>query len=476
MSGKYRVDIGLEIHAQLNAKSKCFSTASTEFGKGHNNNVTLVCAGFPGTLPVLNEVAVDLAIKTAKALNCDIKKESIFSRKQYFYPDMPKGYQITQYDRPIAENGYVDFFMEEQKVRVQLERAHMEEDAGKSTHFGEYSLINLNRAGTPLLEIVSKPEIKSPQMAAAFAKTVRQILRYAEVCDGNLEEGSMRCDCNVSIRPIGEESLGTKVELKNINSFRFIEKAIEYEIQRQIQCKETGEVIVQETRLYDSVKNKTFPMRKKEAANDYRYFPEPDLMPLIIDDQKIKKAIEDLPEGPTEKIERFVSDFQLSLDEAIQLTSERELANLFETVNHEIKDPKMVSNWVVGELTRLFKDHSLTHWSEVPIELESFAQLLKMIQKNEISGKIAKEVLEVMWETGKTPEVIVSEKGLSLISDESEIEKVVIEIINKNQEKAEEYRKGKEKLFGFFVGQVMKATKGQASPEVVNKILKEKLI
>ncbi len=475
MNGNYEVNIGLEIHAQLSTQSKCFSSASTEFGKGHNNNVTLVCAGLPGTLPVLNNEAVNVAIKTAKALNCEIQKDSLFSRKQYFYPDMPKGYQITQYDRPIAKGGFVDFYLEGKKVRVPLERAHMEEDAGKSTHFGEYSLINLNRAGTPLLEIVSKPEITSATMAAAYARTVRQILRYAEVCDGNLEEGSLRCDCNVSVRPKGDETLGTKVELKNINSFRFIEKAIEYEIQRQIQCKETGETIIQETRLYDSVKNKTFSMRKKEEANDYRYFPEPDLMALRLDEARIKKLTNSLPEGPTEKIERFQNEFGLNLDESVLLTSEKELAEIFEAVNSKVSDPKLVSNWMASELLRLFNESDIENWKKIPIQREEFANLLAMIQSKELSGKMAKEVLEEMWKSGKKPKEIVAERGLSLISDESEIEAQIDTIISQNNEKVEEYKSGKEKLFGFFVGQVMKATKGQASPQVVNKILKDKL-
>ncbi len=472
---KYKVNIGLEIHAQLNSKSKCFSSASTEFGKGHNNHVTLICAGFPGTLPVLNAEAVRLAIKTASALNCNIQKTSIFSRKQYFYPDMPKGYQITQFEYPIALNGYVDFYLEEEKVRVELERAHMEEDAGKSTHYGEYSLINLNRAGTPLLEIVSKPIMTSPQMAAGFAKTVRQVLRYAEVCDGNLEQGSMRCDCNVSIRLKDEEKLGTKVELKNINSFRFIEKAIEYEVQRQIQCLENGEEIFQETRLYDSVKNKTISMRKKEAANDYRYFPEPDLMPLQLEEEFINRIVSELSEGPIVRVERFVQDFQLSLEEALLLTSERELSDFFEQTILKINEPKMVSNWLTGEVTRLYNESSLEDWSKIPFSADTFSNLLNMINNNEISGKIGKEVLEEMWKTSKTPQEIVQEKGLSLLSDENKLQSIIESILNSHQDKVEEYRNGKVKLYGFFVGQVMKETQGQASPPIVNKILKEKL-
>lgn len=475
MSNNYDVVIGLEIHAQLQTDSKCFSSASTDFGLGNNENVTAICAGLPGTLPALNEKAVDLAVKTGLALNCEINSCSIFSRKQYFYPDMPKGYQITQFEEPIALNGFVDFFVGGQKSRVNLERAHMEEDAGKSTHFGEYTLINLNRAGVPLLEIVSKPEITSPAMAAAFAKAVRQILRFTEVCDGNLEQGSMRCDCNVSIKPKGTVPLGTKVELKNINSFRFIEKALEYEIQRQLQCKELGEEIIQETRLYDSVKNKTFPMRKKEEAHDYRYFSEPDLMPLKVSDKKIADIKASLPETPMKMFERFQSDYKLSFDDTELLISEKELALFFEAINKEVSDPKLTSNWVTSEFLRLFNEMENQSWEKNPLSSENFASLLKMIKSQKISGKIAKEVFEEMWASGGSPEDIVEQKGLKLISDESAIQELIEKALKGNEEKITAYKNGKEKLFGFFVGQVMKLSQGQASPDVVNRLLKERL-
>lgn len=475
MGHDYDVVIGLEIHAQLQTQSKCFSTASTNFGVGHNENVTAVCAGMPGTLPVLNQKAVELAIKTALVLNCDLQNTSIFSRKQYFYPDMPKGYQISQYDRPIALNGYVEFYLDGIKQRVNLERAHMEEDAGKSTHFGEYSLINLNRAGIPLLEIVSRPEMTSAKQAAAYARTVRQALRFAGVCDGNLEEGSLRCDCNVSIKPKGQKELGTKVELKNINSFRFIEKALDYEIQRQIQCKQLNEEIVQETRLYDSVKNKTFSMRKKEEANDYRYFPEPDLMPLILDEAQVAEIKNSLPEHPTKRYERFVAEKNLKAEDAELLLSEKALADFFEDVDLLLADSQLVCNWLTGEFLRLFNQDETARWQDLPISAGDVADLLKLVQSKKISGKMAKEVLEEMWKTQKSAQSIVEERGLEQISDSSAIEKIVDEIMVKNQDKVTEYKAGKEKLFGFFVGQVMKVSRGQASPEMVNSILKEKL-
>ncbi len=475
MSNEYDVVIGLEIHAQLSTKSKCFSGASTNFHVGHNENVTEICAGMPGTLPALNKTAVAMAVRTSLVLNCDIEKESVFARKQYFYPDMPKGYQISQYDKPIATNGYVEFYLDGEKQRVNLERAHMEEDAGKSTHFGEYTLINLNRAGIPLLEIVSRPEITSPQQAAAYAKTVRQALRYAEVCDGNLEEGSLRCDCNVSIKPKGQKELGTKVELKNINSFRFIEKALEYEIQRQVQCKKIGETIVQETRLYDSVKNKTFSMRMKEEANDYRYFPEPDLMPLVLQESEIQKIKKTLPEHPTRRFERFIEEYGLKSDDSELLTSEKLLADFFESVAKQTGDSQLTCNWMTGEFLRLFNEDENASWENFPMTVEKFSELLSQISGKKISGSMAKDVFEEMWKSGKSALEIIKEKGLEQITDNSQIEKMVDDVLATNSAKVTEYRNGKDKLYGFFVGQVMKISKGQASPEVVNRLLKEKL-
>ncbi|MCB0378485.1 MAG: Asp-tRNA(Asn)/Glu-tRNA(Gln) amidotransferase subunit GatB [Bdellovibrionales bacterium] len=474
MYGDFDVVIGLEIHAQLQTRSKCFSSASTDFAKGDNENVTPLCAGMPGTLPVLNAKAVELAIQTGLALNCEVQQRSVFARKQYFYPDMPKGYQISQYEEPICQKGFVDFYVDGEKRRIHLERAHMEEDAGKSIHQGEHSLINLNRAGIPLLEIVSAPEIKSPKEAAAYAKAVRQILRFVDVCDGNLEEGSLRCDCNVSIRKKGETRLGTKVELKNINSFRFIEKALEYEIHRQIHAVEAGEKIVQETRLYDSTKNKTFSMRKKEDAQDYRYFPDPDLLPLLIEDDTIENLRQSLPELPMQRMERFQNNYALGLDDAELLTSEKELADFFEKVASESGNPKASANWIMGDFLREFNE-SKSSFQNLPIKEKQLAQLIQLVDSKTLSGKMAKDVFIEMWKSGKDPQVLVKDLGLSQITDEGAILKMVQDIIGANASKVAEYKAGKDKLFGFFVGQVMKASKGQANPELVNKLIKEEL-
>jgi aspartyl-tRNA(Asn)/glutamyl-tRNA(Gln) amidotransferase subunit B len=475
MLSDYDVVIGLEIHAQLATESKCFSGASTNFGLGHNENVTAVCAGMPGTLPVLNEKAVELAVRTALVLGCEVQPHSVFARKQYFYPDMPKGYQISQYDQPIALNGIVEFYLDGVKQRVPLERAHMEEDAGKSTHFGEYTLINLNRAGIPLLEIVSKPAITSSRQAAAYARSVRQALRYAEVCDGNLEEGSLRCDCNVSLKPKGQEELGTRVELKNINSFRFIEKALDYEIQRQLQSLQIGEKIVKETRLYDSVKNKTFSMRKKEEANDYRYFPEPDLMPLNVSEEQIARIRESLPEHPTRRFERFMESLNLKAEDAELLTSEKVLADFFEKLAKVTGHVGMACNWMTGEFLRLFNDDEGSTWDSFPMDVARMAELLQQVIDKKVSANMAKEVFEEMWATGKTASAIIKERGLMQITDDHVIAPMIEQILQTHQGKVAEYRSGKQKLFGFFVGQVMKDSKGQASPEVVNRLLKEKL-
>lgn len=471
----FDVVIGLEIHAQLNTRSKCFSSASTDFGVGHNENVTAVCAGLPGTLPVLNEAAVLMATKTALILNCDLQNISTFSRKQYFYPDMPKGYQISQYDKPIALNGFVEFYLDGEKQKVHLERAHMEEDAGKSTHFGEYTLINLNRAGIPLLEIVSKPEIETPKQAAAYAKAVRLALRYADVCDGNLEEGSLRCDCNVSIKPKGQKELGTKVELKNINSFRFIEKALEYEIQRQVQCVSLGEEIIQETRLYDSVKNKTFSMRKKEEANDYRYFPEPDLMPLQLSIDDISSLKQELPEPPIVRFERYTQELGLKQEDAELLISEKELADFFEKTSTSVQDAILACNWITGDFLRFYNETEGVDWNCLPVNEEKLVDLLTLLKQKKISGKMAKDVFEQMWKEKKTASEIIKAQGLEQITDPKLIEDVVNQILQAHADKVQDYQSGKTKLYGFFVGQVMKQTKGQASPEIVNQILRKKL-
>lgn len=470
----YEAVIGLEIHAQLFTKSKVFTPASTEFGSGDNDHVSPVCAGMPGTLPVLNKAAVELAVKTGLALNCKINPLSVFSRKQYFYPDLPKGYQISQYDLPVCSGGYVEFFLDGKLMKVPLERAHMEEDAGKSTHHGDYTLVNLNRAGIPLLEIVSGPDMRTAQEAAEYARAVRQILRYVGVCDGNLEEGSMRCDCNVSVRKKGAPKFGTKVELKNINSFKFIEKAIDYEIQRQIDAVEAGETIVQETRLYDSAKNKTFSMRKKEEAQDYRYFPDPDLLPLRLGADWIEKVKQSLPELPLQRFYRFQKEYGLPEYDANVLTQEKDMSDYFENVVKSCNSPKAASNWVMGELLRELNENKVSV-DQSPIHADKLGQLVALIDKGTISGKMAKQVFLEMWKTGEAPEALVKKMGLSQITDDSAIAKIIDDVIAQSPDQVAQYRSGKDKLFGFFVGQVMKLSKGQANPDTVNRLLKEKL-
>lgn len=466
--------IGIEVHVQLKTQSKIFSSDSTRFDAADNENTTPVSVGMPGTLPVLNTKVIEYAIKTGLALGCDIRQKSIFSRKNYFYPDLPKGYQISQYDKPICENGEIKIQTPHGVKKISITRAHLEEDAGKSTHLGDYTLINYNRAGVPLLEIVSGPDMSSPQEAAEYARTIRQIVRYLDVCDGNLEEGSLRCDCNVSVRRAGETKLGTKVELKNLNSFRFVEKAIEYEIDRQIDEIEGGKKIIQETRLYDPDKNRTFSMRTKEDAQDYRYFPDPDLLPIVFGDSLIADIKKTLPELPSVRSERFQSALGLSEYDAALLTEERDLADYFEEVSQKSSQPKMAANWVATELMRELNNAkiNITH---SPVSAERLAELIQLIDQGDISGKIAKTVFSEMWATGKSPTSIVKEKGLTQVSDTGAIEKMIDEVLAANPGQVAEYRAGKTKVFGFFVGAAMKASKGQANPDLVNQILKKKL-
>ena len=473
--GNWEPVIGLEIHAQLLTESKMFSDDSTKFASPDNTCVGPVSLGLPGALPVVNHRAIEFSVRAGLALNCDIREKSFFARKNYFYPDLPKGYQISQSNEPICENGYVNFYLDGKVTRIGITRAHMEEDAGKSIHQGEHTLINLNRAGVPLLEIVSEPEITGPAQAAAYARAVRQILQYLGVCDGNLEEGSLRCDCNVSVRKKGETQLNTRTEIKNVNSFRFVEKAIEYEIQRQIDCYESNEEIIQETRLYDSTKNKTFSMRKKEEAHDYRYFPDPDLLPLKIEGDWIEGIKKGLPELPLEKANRYQSEYSLPEYDSFVLTQDMGVSQYFEAVASQSKNYKAVSNWVMGEVLRELKENKLDI-EDSPIAAGQLAQLIGLIDNKVISGKIAKTVFAEMWSTpGADPEKIVKDKGLVQITDEAVIERMIDEIIANSPNQLEQYRAGKDKLFGFFVGQVMKVSKGQANPEVANKILKEKL-
>lgn len=466
--------IGLEIHAQLKTHSKIFSSEGTRFDAGDNENTSPVSVGMPGALPVVNRKAIEFSVKTGLALGCRIRRKSVFARKNYFYPDLPKGYQISQYDQPICEDGRVTFKVNGQERTVSITRAHMEEDAGKSTHYGEYTLINYNRSGIPLLEIVSGPDMRSPAEAAEYARMVRQILRYLDVCDGNLEEGSLRCDCNVSVRRQGETALGTKVEIKNINSFRFVEKALEYEIDRQIDAVERGEKIVQETRLWDPDKNRTFSMRTKEDAQDYRYFPDPDLPPVILSEDMIEKYRSEIPELPLERQRRFVTESGLPMYDAEVLTGEKEVADYFEETARACGNAKAASNWIMTELLRELNGANLSI-GDCPISPARLGALIGLIDKGTISGKIAKTVFAEMWSTGKDPEAVVKEKGLVQITDSSAIEKIVEEVMAANAGQVAEYRAGRTKVFGFFVGAVMKASKGQASPEVVNRILTDKL-
>lgn len=466
--------IGIEVHVQLKTRSKIFSTDATNFDAADNENTTPVSVGMPGTLPVLNKKVIEYAIKTGLALGCEIRNRSVFSRKNYFYPDLPKGYQISQYDKPICENGAVEITLGERKKIISITRAHLEEDAGKSTHLGDFTLINYNRAGIPLLEIVSGPEMSSPQEAAEYAKTIRQIVRYLDVCDGNLEEGSLRCDCNVSVRRVGAEQLGTKVELKNLNSFRFVEKAIEYEIDRQIDEIESGRAITQETRLYDPDKNRTFSMRTKENAQDYRYFPDPDLLPIYFDESQINQYRSQLPELPSVRVKRFQNVLGLSEYDANLLTAEKEVADYFEAVSEKSGQPKTAANWITTDLMREL-NAAKTDISKSPVTPDALAELLKLIEGGIISGKIAKTVFTEMWKTQKSAESIVKEKGLGQVSDTSVIEKIIDEVLAANPSQVAEYRSGKTKIFGFFVGAVMKASRGQANPDTANQLLKKKL-
>lgn len=471
----YEAVIGIEIHVQLSTKSKIFSPEPTTFDASDNENTGPVSVGMPGTLPVLNRKAVEYSIKTGLALGCNIRRKSVFARKNYFYPDLPKGYQISQYDQPICENGTITFKVNGEDKTISIARAHMEEDAGKSNHSGDCTLINYNRAGIPLLEIVTGPDLRTPQEAAEYAKAIRQIVRYLDVCDGNLEEGSMRCDCNVSVRKSSNDPFGTKVEIKNVNSFRFVEKAIEYEIERQIEAVERGEKIIQETRLWDPDKNRTFAMRSKEDAQDYRYFADPDLLPVIVTDAMVEKFKRELPELPIARSKRFQTDHALPEYDASVLTMEKDLADYYEETAKESKNFKASSNWIMTEILReLNTDNKGIQAS--PIKPQQLGRMIALIDKGTISGKIAKTVFQEMWQSGKDPEVIIKEKNLVQISDPAAVEKLVDEVLAANAQNVEDHKSGKKKnLLGFFVGAVMKASKGQANPDLVNQILQEKL-
>ena len=468
--------IGLEIHVQLSTKSKLFSGASTNFGALPNTQACNIDLAMPGVLPVLNEEVLKMAIKLGKALNADINSPTSFARKNYFYPDSPKGYQISQMDKPIVESGYLDIDTENGVKRIGVTRAHLEEDAGKSLHddFDGQSGIDLNRAGTPLLEIVSEPEINTPQEAVAYLKSIHSIIRYLEISDGNMAEGSMRCDANVSVRKKGDTKLGTRTETKNVNSFRFVEKAIQYEIDRQINELESGNQITQETRLYDSQANTTRPMRSKEFANDYRYFPEPDLLPINLEKEFIEEVMATMPEMPTQKKIRFVSEFNLSEYDADLLAADKDLANFFEAVVKVSNSPKLSANWIMGELSAELNNENLSI-NESKITSNQLGQLILRIEDGTISGKIAKEIFEKLWSSDNQVDEIIQGEGLEQVTDDKEIESMIDKVINNNPEQLEQYRSGKDRLFGFFVGQVMKASQGKANPKQVNDILRKKL-
>ncbi len=471
---RYEAVIGLEIHAQLLTDSKMFCSCSTRFGSEPNTQTCPVCIGMPGVLPVLNGRAVEFVVRTGLAMNCRISPYSRFARKNYFYPDLPKGYQISQYELPICEHGHVDIVVDGTERRIGITRIHMEEDAGKNIHQKDGSLVDLNRAGVPLMEIVSEPDIRTPREAAAFMKKLRAILRYLGVCDGNMEQGSLRCDANVSLRPEGSEGFGTKTEIKNINSFRFVEKALDYEIKRQLRVIEGGGTITQETRLWDSNAGITQSMRSKEEAHDYRYFPEPDLVPLEVSDEWVEEIRAGLVELPDEKRKRYVGEYGLPDYDAEMLAEERQVAEWFEEAVRLGGKPKAVSNWMMTELLRLLNDTG-RDISETPLKPAHLVGMLRLIEDGTISGTIAKTVFEEMFRSGKEPGVIVKEKGLVQITDTSEIEKLVDEVLAANPAEVERYRNGETKLQGFFVGQVMKASRGKANPKLVNELLRKKL-
>jgi len=476
MKTDYEAVIGLEVHAQLATDSKMFATSSTHSGDAPNTHTDPVTLGLPGSLPVVNRKAIDFAIKLGLATDCHIAKVSVFSRKHYLYPDLPKGYQISQYDLPLCQNGKLKVLSEDGVKVVGITRIHLEEDAGKNIHASgqNYSLVDLNRAGVPLVEIVSEPDMRSSAEAGAYMRQIRQIVRYLGVCDGNMEEGSLRCDANVSIRKRGESELGVKVELKNINSFRFVEKAIDYEIKRQSDVLAEGGIILQETRLYDDATNTTRSMRSKEQAADYRYFPDPDLPPLLVDDEWIRKIRDSLPELPEATLERFQKYYGLDLYNAEILTLERETANYYDQAVSAHNNPSGIANWITTELFgRLNRENSTIERS--PISPENLARLVELIDTDIISGKMAKAVFEEMFTTSSDPDQIVQKKGLKQISDPTIISNVVQKIVDANPTQAASYREGKTKMFGFFVGQIMKETEGKANPQMVNDIL-EKLL
>ncbi|HCK69630.1 MAG TPA: Asp-tRNA(Asn)/Glu-tRNA(Gln) amidotransferase GatCAB subunit B [Nitrospina sp.] len=476
---KYETVIGLEVHVQIKTKTKIFCSCSTEFGSPPNENTCPICLGMPGVLPVLNKRFLESSMRACLATHCTIEPMNRFARKNYFYPDLPKGYQISQFELPLGTNGYININVDGTKKRIGLTRIHMEEDAGKLIH-GENSgrpgksYVDFNRTGVPLCEVVSEPDMRSAEEARAYLNELKSILEYTGVSDCNMEEGSLRCDANVSIRPVGQKEFGTRAELKNLNSFKFIQKAIEYEVDRQTKLLDQGDTVKQETRLYDADRNETFPMRSKEEAHDYRYFPDPDLVPIMIDEAWVEELRKTIPELPEQKRERFVKSYKIPEYDAGVLTSSKPLADYFEQCTALFPQPKTISNWMMGDLLRELKKDG-RNIVDCPVSPSALVDLLKLIESGTISGNIAKGIFEEMYQTQKSAGSIVEEKGLKQITDSSAIEKIVAEVLQANPSQVEEFKGGKEKVLGFLVGQVMKASKGKANPAMVNKLLKKKM-
>lgn len=477
---KYEAVIGLEVHTELQTTTKIFCSCKTSFGADPNTNVCPVCLGLPGVLPVLNKKVLEYAVRAGLALNCEISRFSKFDRKNYYYPDLPKNFQTSQFDLPICEHGYLDVEVEGEKRRIRITRAHMEEDAGKLVHHGtsitdsDYSLVDYNRTGTPLLEIVSEPDMRSAKEAVAYMEKMRAILQYIGVSDCRMEEGSLRCDANVSVRPVGQKELGTKTEIKNINSFKGVERAIEYEAMRQAELLEDGGKVVQETRTWDEKEGVTKSMRTKEEANDYRYFPEPDLVPFTVSDEYIENIRKSLPELPDARKERYMKEFGLSSEDAVFMTNDKDTADYFEVAVAAGADPKAAVNWLMGEFASQLSTEGI-EIAKAPVSAENLAGLLKLISKGTISGKIAKKVFATMWKEGGKAEDIVKAQGLVQISDTAELSKLVDEVVGKNPKAVEDFKAGKKKAVGALVGQIMKATKGKANPRVINELLNKKL-
>ncbi|MEL7083688.1 MAG: Asp-tRNA(Asn)/Glu-tRNA(Gln) amidotransferase subunit GatB [Cyanobacteria bacterium J06597_1] len=478
---QYEAVIGLETHCQLSTETKIFSSSRTEFGADPNTHIDPICVGLPGTLPVLNQKVLEYAVRAGVALNCTIARYSKFDRKQYFYPDLPKNYQISQYDLPIAEHGHIEVQLEDGSTkRIGITRLHMEEDAGKLVHAGaerlagsSYSLVDYNRAGVPLVEIVSEPDIRTAEEAAAYAEELRRIVRYIGVGDGNMQEGSLRCDVNISVREVGTEAFGTKVEIKNMNSFSAIQKAIEYEFKRQVKAIETGEEIVQETRLWNETTQRTTSMRKKEGSSDYRYFPEPDLLPIRVSDAQLD-AWSKLPELPAAKRDRYVADFGLSVYDTRYLSDDKDTAAYFESCVDAGADPKAAANWIMSDIAKYLNDSKLTY-PDIALKPETLAELISLIDEGTISSKIAKEILPELLSEGGSAKALVEAKGLTQISDVGALDSQIDEILAANPGQVEQYKAGKTKLLGFFVGQLMKKTQGRADPQLANKLIAQKL-